>query len=505
MLGAGLGNRRLLVDRPFVRMLSVHLNFAGFRIAGGIRSHDFVLGASITLGGLNRVLAVLVSLELPAVVGDRHRLVTVIDHVKRNALAIGSAILQVINDGLIGILIGIGLFIPFAVADPADLLTNAIGLRRGRRNDLIFPPAGLTLLLRLAVLAALNVATFAIRLPSRIVGNSMGSRLDLDLSIGRRIVVAILGKADVIRSRLRKPGQFTVRRYLLVIPTRSATIFHRLGHARDRAVLAAARGPIITHEPSRRFLVGLGNLHGRFARNGQVVRGRHAIIGRVLGRIAIGRLIRRPIATVFAVLDFHIRRNRVVLNVDRNAVFFAIIGTLKAGDLEVKARNVNDLPFERQNTCGAAIGREVALTDDNALVLPWLGLLRSGFTSSAELVILALNEIDPLAGTVLELCTFNDRLMLLAVIGILARALAAVFKGELVVSIPNQATRRNLEGLLALERLTRGSLKARNDIVVTSVRRGVLELGAILIRLGVRLGFALIPREFFAGRHAHLL
>ena len=183
----------------------------------------------------------------------------------------------------------------------------------------------------------------------------------------------------------------------------------------------------------------------------------------------------------------------------------AIIGAIEASDLELKARNVNDLPFERQNTCGAAIGREVALTDDNALVLPWLGLFQSGFTSSAELVILALNEIDPLVGTVLELCAFNDGLVLLAVIGILARALTAVFKSELVVFIPNQATRRNLEGLLALERLTRGSLKARNDIVVTSVRRGALELGAILIRLGVRPRFALIPREFFAGRHTHLL
>ena len=137
--------------------------------------------------------------------------------------------------------------------------------------------------------------------------------------------------------------------------------------------------------------------------------------------------------------------------------------------------------------------------------MPWLGLLQSGFTSSAELVILALNEIDPLAGAVLELCTFNDRLMFLAVIGILARALAAVFKGELVGLILDQATRRNLKRLLALERLTRGSLKARNDIVVASVRRSILELGAVFICLGVRLGLALIPREFIAGRHAHLL
>ena len=183
----------------------------------------------------------------------------------------------------------------------------------------------------------------------------------------------------------------------------------------------------------------------------------------------------------------------------------AVIGAIEASDLEVKARNVNDLPFERQNTCGAAIGREVALTDDNALVLPWLGLLQPGFTSSAELVILALNEIDPLAGTILELCTFNDRLMFLAVIGILARALAAIFKGELVGLILNQATRRNLKGLLALECLTRGGLKARNDIVVASVRRSILELGAVFICLGVRLGLALVPREFFASCHAHLL
>ena len=506
MFGAGLGNRRLLVDRPFIRMFSVHLDFACLRIAGGIRSHDYVLGASIALGGLNRVLSVLASLEFLAVVSDRHRLVTVIDHVKRNALAIGVILPKVINGGRIGVLVGIRLFlIPLVAANPADLLTNAIGLRRGGRNDLIFPPAGLALLLRLAVLAALNVATFAIRLPSCIVGNSMGSRLDLDLSIGRRIVVAILGIADVVRSRLRKTGQLIVRRYLLVFLAQLVAVFHFLGDARDGAVLAAARGPIITHEPSRCLLIGLGNLHGRAALDGQVVRSRHTVVGRVFGRIAIGRLVRRPITAVFTVLNFHIRRNGVILNVDRNAMLVAVIGAIEASDLEVKARNVNDLPFERQDTCGAAIGREVALTDDNALVLPWLGLLQSGFTSSAELVILALNEIDPLAGTVLELCTFNDRLMFLAVIGILARALAAIFKGELVGLILDQATLRNLKRLLALERLTGGSLKARNDIVVAGVRRGALELGAVFICLGVRLGLALIPREFIAGRHAHLL
>ena len=152
-------------------------------------------------------------------------------------------------------------------------------------------------------------------------------------------------------------------------------------------------------------------------------------------------------------------------------MLFAVIGANEASDLKVKTCNVNNLPLERQNTCGAAIGREVALTDDNALVLPRLGLLQSGFTSSAELVILALNEIDPLTGTVLELCTFNDRLMLLAVISILAGALVAVFKGELVGLTPNQATLRNREGLLALERLARGSLKSRNYIVVARVPR----------------------------------
>ena len=89
MFGAGLGNRRLLVDRPFIRMFSVHLDFAGLRIAGGIRSHDYVLGASIALGGLDRIPTVLASLELLAVVSDRHRLVAIIDHVKRNALTVG--------------------------------------------------------------------------------------------------------------------------------------------------------------------------------------------------------------------------------------------------------------------------------------------------------------------------------------------------------------------------------------------------------------------------------
>ena len=505
MFGAGLGNRRLLVDRPFIRMLSVHLDFAGLRIAGGIRSHDYVLGASIALGGLDRIPTVLASLELLAVVSDRHRLVTVIDHVKRNALAIGVILPKVINGGRIGVLVGIRLFlIPLVAANPTDLLTDAIDLRSCRRDNLVIPPAALPYLSPIAILAGLIVAAIA-RLPSSIVGNSMRALLDLDLDIGRRIVVVILGIADVVRSRLRKTGQFTVRRYLLVAPARPATIFHRLGHARDGAVLAAARSPIIAHEPSRRFLVCLGNLHGRLARNGQVVGSRHTVTGRVLGSIAIGRLVRRPITAVFAILDFHIRRNGVILNVDRNAVLFAIIGAIEVSDLEVKARNVNDLPFERQNTCGAAIGREVALTDDNARVLPRLGLLQSGFTSSVEHVILALNEIDPLAGTVLELCTFNDRLMLLAVIGILACTLTAVFKDELVGLILDQATLRNLKRLLALERLTRGSLKARNDIVVAGVRRGALELGAVFICLGVRLGLALIPREFIAGRHAHLL
>ena len=485
VLGAGLGNRRLLVDRPFVLMFGVHLNCDGLFIAGSVRSHDYMLSTGITFSGLNRVLSVLASRELLAVIGNRHRLVAVIEHVKRNALAVGIAFEEVINGGGVSVHIGIGLFIPFAAANPADLLTNAIGFGRGGRNDLVFPPAGLALqLLLLAVLADLNVATFAIRLPSSIVGNSMRALLDLDLGIGRRIVVVILGIADVVRSRLRKTGQLIVRRYLLVLLAKLVAVFHFLGHARDGTVFTIARGPIIAHKVSRRFLVCLGNLHGRLARNGQVVGSRHTVTGRVLGRIAIGRLFRRPIAALFAVLDLHIRRLGVILNVDRNAVFFAVIGAIEAGDLKVKTCNVNDLPFERQNTCGAAIGREVALTDDNALVLPRLGLLQSGFTSSAELVILALNEIDPLAGTVLELCTFNDRLMFLAVIGILARALAAVFKGE---------------------RLTRGSLKARNDIVVAGVRRGALELVAVFICLGVRLGLALIPREFIAGRHAHLL
>ena len=201
MLGASLGNRRFLVDRPFVRMLGVHLNFSGLRIAGGIRSHDYVLGASITLGGLNRVLAVLVSLELPAVVGDRHRLVTVVDHVKRYALAIGAILPQVINDGSIGVHIGIRLFlIPLVATNPTDLLTDTIVLGSCRRNDLILPPAALPYLSPLAILAGLKVAAIA-RLPGSIVGNGMGTLLNLNLSIGRHIVIVILGIADVVRSR----------------------------------------------------------------------------------------------------------------------------------------------------------------------------------------------------------------------------------------------------------------------------------------------------------------
>ena len=143
-------------------------------IAGSVRSHDYMLSTGIAFSGLNRVLSVLASLELLAVIGNRHRLVAVIEHVKRNALAVGIAIPQVINNGLIGIHIGIRLFIPPAVANPADLLANTVGLRRGGRNDLIFPPAGLALLSLLTILAGLNVATFAIRLPGSVVGNGMG-------------------------------------------------------------------------------------------------------------------------------------------------------------------------------------------------------------------------------------------------------------------------------------------------------------------------------------------
>ena len=202
VLGAGLGNRRQLVGRPAVRMLGVHLNCEGLLITGSIRSNNYMLGTGIAFGSLNRIPAVLISLELHTVIGDCHRLVTIIEHVKRNALAIGSAILQVIKDGLIGIHIGIRLFIPLAIANPANLLTNTVGLRRGGRNDLVFPPAGLALQhRRLVVLADLYMATFAIRLPGSVVGNSMGTLLDLDLSIGRRIVVVVLGIADVVRSR----------------------------------------------------------------------------------------------------------------------------------------------------------------------------------------------------------------------------------------------------------------------------------------------------------------
>ena len=89
MFGAGLGNRRLLVDCPFIRMLGVHLNCDGLFVAGSVRSHDYMLGIGIAFSGLNRVLSVLASLELLAVIGNRHRLVAVIEHVKRNALAVG--------------------------------------------------------------------------------------------------------------------------------------------------------------------------------------------------------------------------------------------------------------------------------------------------------------------------------------------------------------------------------------------------------------------------------
>ena len=82
VLGAGLSNRRLFVDGPFIRMLGVHLNCDGLFIAGSVRSHDCMLSTGIAFSGLNRVLSVLASLELLAVVSDRHCLVTVINHVK---------------------------------------------------------------------------------------------------------------------------------------------------------------------------------------------------------------------------------------------------------------------------------------------------------------------------------------------------------------------------------------------------------------------------------------
>ena len=100
----------------------------------------------------------------------------VVEHVKRNALAVGLVYPEVINGGGVSVHVGITFFIPPAAANPADLLTNTIGLRRGGRNDLIFPPAGLALLSLLAILADLNVATFAIRLPSCIVGKDVYKR-----------------------------------------------------------------------------------------------------------------------------------------------------------------------------------------------------------------------------------------------------------------------------------------------------------------------------------------
>ena len=110
VLGAGLGNRRQLVGRPVVRMLGVHLNLTGLRVVGRIRSHDYMLGAGIAFGSLNRIPTVLISLELHTVIGDCHRLVTIIEHVKRNALTIGAIFFpDVINGGRFGINVGIGL------------------------------------------------------------------------------------------------------------------------------------------------------------------------------------------------------------------------------------------------------------------------------------------------------------------------------------------------------------------------------------------------------------
>ena len=425
VLGAGLGNRRQLVGRPIVRMLGVHLNLTGLRVVGRILSHDFMLGADIAFSSLNRIPAVLISLELFTVIGNRHRLVAVIEHVKRNALAIGIACIEVINGGRIGVYVGIGLcVIPLIAANPADLLTNAIGLRRGGHNDLVLPSAVLPYLSLLAVLANLKVRSFIALLPGSIIGNRVRAPLDLNLGIGRRIVVVILGIAYIV-STCQKPGQLAVRRYLLVFPTRPATIFHRLGHARDGTVLAAARSPIIAHKPSRRVLIGLGNLHGRFARNGQVVRGRHAIMGRILGCIAIGRLVRRPITAVFTVLDLHIRRNGVILNVDRNAVLFAIIGAIKASDLEVETRNVNDLPRELK-----ALGI-VALAINVALILARLGLDQV----SGQLKVCPLYELNLLAGTVSERCARNDRPMLFLIVGVFTVILEGELETTLIVLI----------------------------------------------------------------------
>ena len=69
-----------------------------------------MLGAGIAFGSLNRIPTVLISLELHTVIGDCHRLVTIIEHVKRNALTIGAIFFpDVINGGRFGINVGIGL------------------------------------------------------------------------------------------------------------------------------------------------------------------------------------------------------------------------------------------------------------------------------------------------------------------------------------------------------------------------------------------------------------
>ena len=138
-------------------------------------------------------------------------------------------------------------------------------------------------------------------------------------------------------------------------------------------------------------------------------------------------------------------------------------------------------------------------------------MLQLGTIHATELKVHALDQRDDVVGSIGVGRVLNDGLVPLCVIGILARALAAILESELetVVVVLDQAARRNREGPLGLNRLTvvwrAGSSLERSDhVVVAGIGRCAIKLGAVLVGLGVFLRLAAVPGDVTRS-HAHLL
>ena len=327
-------------------MLGVHLDGLGRGVARCVRRHDHVRGARVALGGTHGIPAILVRLEHLTVVGHRHGLVAVVNDVKGYALAVGAIPPDVIDDGGVGVFVGVGLNTGveiFDAADSADLLARSVSLGRRRRNDLVLPPAAPTLSDLTTVLAGLIVPTRLSLLPLGAVGHGVRSSRDRDLAFGRLVVVVVSRITNVIGSARKAPERAvgSNRGVRLAI---AVAILHGLGHARDGTVTAAARGPIITHKARRSLLVCLGDLNGLLASDSQVVGRRHAIPDSAGYRVLKRGVLGRPVSVACLVLDLQIIGSRVVLDGNGDAVLLAVIDSLVAQNLKVEASHVENLP-----------------------------------------------------------------------------------------------------------------------------------------------------------------